>query len=144
MLRILRTAIATVALTAAAATGAQELKELNFGIIATEKAGALRQMWDAGVDVRFGSDAPVTALDPWLAISAAVGRAAEHDAPWHAAEQLTVEEALRASVRSTVAVGQPADFAVLDADPLDATPAELATMPVSATFVGGRTTHSLL
>ena len=46
MLRFLRTAIATVALTAAATAGAQELKELNFGIIATEKAGALRQMWE--------------------------------------------------------------------------------------------------
>jgi phosphonate transport system substrate-binding protein len=50
MLRILRTAIATVALTAAAAAGAQELKELNFGIIATEKAGALRQMWEPFLD----------------------------------------------------------------------------------------------
>ncbi|MCX7230256.1 MAG: phosphonate ABC transporter substrate-binding protein [Burkholderiales bacterium] len=50
MLRFLRTAIATVALTAAAAAGAQELKELNFGIIATEKAGALRQMWEPFLD----------------------------------------------------------------------------------------------
>ena len=50
MLRILRTAIATVALTAAAAAGAQEIKELNFGIIATEKAGALRQMWEPFLD----------------------------------------------------------------------------------------------
>jgi len=110
----------------------------------TGQAFALRQMLDAGIDVRFGSDAPVTALDPWRAISAAVSRAADGDAPWHEAERLTVEEALRSSVRSTVAVGQPADFAVLDADPLDATPSELATMPVSATFVSGRTTHSLL
>jgi predicted amidohydrolase YtcJ len=110
----------------------------------TGQAFALRQMFDAGIDVRFGSDAPVTALDPWRAISAAVSRAADGDAPWHEVEQLSVEEALRSSVRSTVAVGQPADFAVLDADPLDATPAELANMPVSATFVGGRTTHSLL
>jgi predicted amidohydrolase YtcJ len=110
----------------------------------TSQAFALRQMLDAGVNVRFGSDAPVTALDPWLAISAAITRAAEGDAPWHPGEKLSVAEALRASVRSTVAVGQPGDFAVLDADPLDATPAELATMPVSATFVGGRTTHSLL
>jgi len=46
MLRILRTAIATVALAAATTAGAQPLKELNFGIIATEKAGALRQMWE--------------------------------------------------------------------------------------------------
>lgn len=50
MLRFLKTAIATVALTAAAAAGAQELKELNFGIIATEKAGALRQMWEPFLD----------------------------------------------------------------------------------------------
>jgi phosphonate transport system substrate-binding protein len=46
----LSSAIATVALTAAAAAGAQELKELNFGIIATEKAGALRQMWEPFLD----------------------------------------------------------------------------------------------
>lgn len=110
----------------------------------TSQAFALRQMLDAGVDVRFGSDAPVTALDPWLSIAAAVNRAAEGDPPWHAAEQLTVAEALRASTRSTVAVGQPADFAVLDLDPLDVSPSELATIPVSATFLGGRTTHSLL
>ncbi len=46
MLRTFRTAIAAVALAAATTVGAQELKELNFGIIATEKAGALRQMWE--------------------------------------------------------------------------------------------------
>jgi predicted amidohydrolase YtcJ len=110
----------------------------------TSQAFALRQMLEAGADVRFGSDAPASALDPWLAISAAVHRAAAGDTPWHVAEQLTAEEAIRASVRSTLAVGQPADFAVLDADPFDVSPTELATMPVSATFLGGRTTHSLL
>ena len=46
MLRTFRTAIAAVALAAATTVGAQELKEINFGIIATEKAGALRQMWE--------------------------------------------------------------------------------------------------
>jgi predicted amidohydrolase YtcJ len=86
----------------------------------------------------------VSALDPWLAIAAAVHRAAAGDEPWHAAEQLSAEEAIRASVRSSLAVGQPADFAVLDADPFDVSSTELATMPVSATFLGGRTTHSLL
>jgi predicted amidohydrolase YtcJ len=110
----------------------------------TSQAFALRQMLEAGADVRFGSDAPVSVLDPWLAIAAAVHRAAADDEPWHAGEQLTAEEAIRASVRSTLAVGQPADFAVLDADPFDVSPAELAALPVSATFLGGRTTHSLL
>jgi len=47
MLRSLMTAAATaVALTVASAASAQSIKELNFGIIATEKAGALRQMWE--------------------------------------------------------------------------------------------------
>jgi phosphonate transport system substrate-binding protein len=48
MLRSLMTAAASaaVALTFTPAASAQSIKELNFGIIATEKAGALRQMWE--------------------------------------------------------------------------------------------------
>jgi phosphonate transport system substrate-binding protein len=48
MLRSLMTAAASaaVALTFTSAASAQSIKELNFGIIATEKAGALRQMWE--------------------------------------------------------------------------------------------------
>jgi phosphonate transport system substrate-binding protein len=46
MFRMLRTALTAVALTAAATASAQPIRELNFGIIATEKAGALRQMWE--------------------------------------------------------------------------------------------------
>jgi phosphonate transport system substrate-binding protein len=46
MLRLIKTALACVAVATAASAGAQPLKELNFGIIATEKAGALRQMWE--------------------------------------------------------------------------------------------------
>jgi phosphonate transport system substrate-binding protein len=46
MLRSIKAVLAATALAAAAAAGAQEVKELNFGIIATEKAGALRQMWE--------------------------------------------------------------------------------------------------
>ncbi len=110
----------------------------------TARAFPLRQMRDAGVDLRFGSDAPVTVLDPWQSIGAAVTRAAEGDEPWHPHECLSTEEAIRCSVRSHVAVGQPADFAVLEADPLDVSPGDLARMTVAATFVGGRATHSLL
>lgn len=46
MLRLIKTALACVAVATAASASAQPLKELNFGIIATEKAGALRQMWE--------------------------------------------------------------------------------------------------
>ena len=45
MLRSFKAALAATAFAAAATVGAQEIKELNFGIIATEKAGALKQMW---------------------------------------------------------------------------------------------------
>ncbi len=50
MIRTLRSLAAVAALSVAASAGAQELKELNFGIIATEKAGALRQMWEPFLD----------------------------------------------------------------------------------------------
>ena len=110
----------------------------------TAQAFALRQMRDAGVDLQFGSDAPVTALDPWQSIGAAVTRAAAGDDPWNAQECLSVDEAIHCSVRSHVAVGQPADFAVLEADPLDVSPGDLSNMAVAATFVGGRATHSQL
>lgn len=49
---MLRTALlaAAFAATFAAGPATAQVKELNFGIIATEKAGALRQMWDPFLD----------------------------------------------------------------------------------------------
>ena len=41
----------------------------------TERAFPLRSLLDAGATVLLGSDAPVSPLDPWLTLSAAVGRA---------------------------------------------------------------------
>ncbi len=45
MLGSFKAAFAATVFAAAATVGAQEIRELNFGIIATEKAGALKQMW---------------------------------------------------------------------------------------------------
>lgn len=42
----IKTVLAALALLFGAAAHAQGIKEINFGIIATEKAGALRQMWE--------------------------------------------------------------------------------------------------
>src|SRR4029450_6759849 len=41
-----------------------------------DRCFALRSMADAGVTLALGSDAPVAALDPWLAMAAAVHRSA--------------------------------------------------------------------
>lgn len=46
MIRTIKSLFAVAALALGVHAQAQEVKELNFGIIATEKAGALRQMWE--------------------------------------------------------------------------------------------------
>lgn len=46
MIRSIKALLAITAITLGMGAQAQQPKELNFGIIATEKAGALRQMWE--------------------------------------------------------------------------------------------------
>jgi phosphonate transport system substrate-binding protein len=50
MIRSIKALLAASAIFLGAGAQAQEVKELNFGIIATEKAGALRQMWEPFLD----------------------------------------------------------------------------------------------
>ena len=50
MIRTIKALLAVLAVAGAGTAYAAEVKELNFGIIATEKAGALRQMWDPFLD----------------------------------------------------------------------------------------------
>ncbi len=110
-----------------------------------ERCFAFRWMLDAGVTLAFGSDAPVSPLDPWLAIAAAVHRSADDRPPWHPEQALTQREALLASTNGerSVHAGMPADIVLLDQDPLDdrddtaETAALLRTMSVAATFVAG-------
>ena len=113
-----------------------------------ERCFMFRTMLDLGVELALGSDAPVAHLDPWLAMAAAVHRTADEREPWVPQEQLSAAQALAASVdgRGTVAIGEVADLALLDADPLAGeTPAESAAvlrrMAVGATLVAGRLTH---
>jgi predicted amidohydrolase YtcJ len=107
----------------------------------TDRAFPLRSLVDAGATVLLGSDAPVSPLDPWRTIAAAVGRSRDGRTPWHPEQAITAAEAVRASTRSTVAVGQPADLVVTERDPLDSSPDQLSDMRVFATLLGGRFTH---
>ncbi|WP_226344136.1 amidohydrolase [Agilicoccus flavus] len=86
----------------------------------TERSFPLRALHDAGVELRLGSDAPVAALDPWLAMAAAVHRSGDDRGPWHPEQSLTTAEALAASTdgRGTLAVGAVGDVVVLADDPL--------------------------
>ena len=114
----------------------------------THRCFALRWLQDDGVQLALGSDAPVSPLDPWLAISAAVHRSADDRDPWHPEQALTPREALAASTDGlgTVAVGHPADLALLDADPLAPGSSleqgkALREMQVAATWVAGTLAH---
>lgn len=116
-----------------------------------DRSFALRWMLDDGVTLALGSDAPVSQLDPWLAMAAAVHRSGDERAAWHPEQSITPREALAASVdgAGTVRSGSPADLALLDADPLPsgdpgdtaAQAAALRAMTVSATWVAGCLVH---
>jgi predicted amidohydrolase YtcJ len=114
----------------------------------SDRCFMFRELVDAGVNVVLGSDAPVSKLDPWLAMAAAVHRSADERPPWHGEQALTPREALACSVdgQTTVHAGAVADLALLDADPLGAgdsgeAAARLRSMRVAATWVGGQLVH---
>ena len=116
-----------------------------------DRAFAFGSMRDAGVELRLGSDAPVSPLDPWLAAAAAVHRSADDREPWSPTEALTVAEALAASTDgiAALAIGGPGDLVLLDEHPraprrsgsAEAAARLRETRPV-ATLVAGRVTHS--
>ena len=117
----------------------------------THRTFTLRSFLDAGIELALGSDAPVSPLDPWLAMAAAVHRGAEGESSWHPEQQISPREALAACVDGRrVRPGAPGDLALLDADPLpddgpDTTSGEqaarLRTMTVSATVLDGQVVH---
>jgi hypothetical protein len=65
-------------------------------------------------------------------------------APWHPEQAVSRATALRASTRSIVAPGQPADIAVVDVDPFTCDASALREMPVAATVLAGRFTHGTI
>ncbi|GAA4373873.1 amidohydrolase family protein [Nocardioides caricicola] len=113
---------------------------------------AFRWMLDDGVELALGSDAPVSPLDPWLAMAAAVHRSADDRDPWHGEQAITVAEALAASVdgQPMVRPGSRGDLVLLDRDPLlrdldqsdtAALGTALRSMASAYTMVAGRTVH---
>ena len=110
----------------------------------TARSFMLRSLLEAGATLALGSDAPVAPLDPWITMGAAVGRSRDGREPWHPEQAISTSQALAASVRSSVAEGEPGDLVVLDADPLALTAEQLRSMPVAATLLGGRFTHRAL
>lgn len=109
-----------------------------------DRAFALRSLLDAGAELALGSDAPVAPLDPWVTIAAAVERTRGDREPWFPEQSISIEDALRASARGTVEVGQRADLVITDDDPSRLRGERLRTMSVAGTLLGGRWTHNAL
>jgi len=108
----------------------------------TGRAFAMRSLLDAGAQLAMGSDAPVSPLDPWNTVAAAVNRTRGSREPWHPEQRISVAEALAASTRTSVAVGELADLVVTEVDPLAVD--DVRGMVVSATLLGGGFTHKAL
>lgn len=104
----------------------------------SDRAFALQSLLGAGARLRLGSDAPVSPLDPWLAMDVAVHK------PHRLEQALTPHAALEATTRTRVAVGQPADLVLV---PHTASQLELGHFTSEKcllTLVGGEPTHSML
>jgi predicted amidohydrolase YtcJ len=107
----------------------------------------LRALADSGANLLFGSDAPVSPLDPWAAMAAAVHRTRGGREPWHPHQGVDAATALAASTAggsltgSALQPGSVADLVVCDRDPLRADGVALRATVVSATLLAGRLTH---
>lgn len=116
-------------------------------------AYAWRSFVDAGVPLALGSDFPVEYPDPRLGLLAAVSRQDVHGQPpggWLPDQALTAAEALHGFTAGAawaafdedetgrLAPGLPADFVVLDRDPLTIPPSELDELQVRSTWLDGK------
>jgi len=109
---------------------------------------------DQGARVIFGSDAPVEDPNPWLGIHAAVTRRRKDGEPgpqgWHPEGRLSLQQALTAFTSSPaeaagrgdsqgkLAPGFWADLIVLEQDPYQLPPEELAEVQPKGTMVNGK------
>lgn len=98
-------------------------------------------MLRAGIPLAGGSDAPVESPNPLLGIAAARDRGGfrpDQDLTAEQALSLYTDDAARMLGESLpLAPGSPADFLLLDVDPVTATPEELRDATVLSTWVNG-------
>lgn len=120
----------------------------------TEQGYPFRSMWNAGIPISFGSDAPgYFPVDPLRDLGAAVAHKTIGGTTINPAESLSVSQALRCqtanaayagfveNVLGTLEVGKLADISVLDEDPFTFPPERFREIPIALTACGGRITH---
>jgi predicted amidohydrolase YtcJ len=128
------------------------MAEARLGPDRLKGAYAWRSLEKAGVRLAFGSDVPVESANPFPGIAAAISRTDAKGEPfggWHPEEIVTRETALDGFTRTaayagfaedrigTLMPGMRADFLLIDADPMLASPDEIRRMTPLETWIGG-------
>lgn len=151
---------ATANLQALWATHEPEMDELTIPFLGEPRSGwqyPFGDLFRSGATLAMGSDWPVSSPDPLAAVHVAVNRVAA-TAPagtpaFLPGQALPLPVALAAytagssyvsrleGVSGSVTVGHRADLVVLDRDPFDAPPEEIAHARVARTYVDGRLVH---
>ena len=128
------------------------MAEARLGPDRLKGAYAWRSLQNAGVRLAFGSDVPVESANPFAGIAAAISRTDAKGEPfggWRPEEAVSRETALDGFTRTaayagfaedrigTLMPGMRADFLIVDADPMLASPDEIRRMTPLETWIGG-------
>ncbi len=115
-------------------------------------AYGLKSIWNTGLPMILGSDAPVADPNPLAGIYSAVTRKRMNRTPeqgWYPEQSLSLDEAIKGFTSlpaiasgmgdrlGSLANGKTADLVVLDKDPYQVDPDELADIQVDLTFFDG-------
>ncbi len=132
--------------------------ELKLGNERTQRLYRMRDLLDSGATVSFGSDWPVSDLNPLHGIMTAVSRQTPDGRPeggWTPEQRLTLSEALLAYSDGTakqlgsisggsLQLGKSADFQVLDKNVFGLLPLDLPNLEVQAVYVAGELVYNRL
>ena len=111
-----------------------------------------RSLLRSGVELAFGSDAPIETANPMAGIHAAVTRKRPNETrrAWYPAEKITVRQALKAytlgaaraccydDITGSISIGKRADFVVLSDDIFKTSMDRIHQIEVLATIVDGK------
>ncbi len=133
-------------------TSDRVMAEARLGPDRLRGAYAWRSLQNAGARLAFGSDVPVESANPFPGIAAAISRTDAKGEPfggWQPEEAVSRETALDGFTRTaayagfaedrigTLMPGMRADFLIVDADPMLASPDEIRRMTPLETWIGG-------
>lgn len=127
-------------------------KWLEYGAEMMESMFAHRSFLDYGIPVAPASDFTPGPFEPMMAIQSMVTRKDTQGRVWGPSQRISVTEAMRIctlngayasfeeNTKGSLTPGKLADIVILESDPHDVDPDEIANINVIRTILGGRTT----